>query len=128
MDRLQQDNVFASPAHRSCPQTEAPEQLIDMLERGLRKVPRLSRKVSPIIEITHEALAAFGRVRGTQGLIAITGYVARCLRVEPCQLTSSSVSEKNKGDNTVLHLAFETDEKERLCAGELFWHEPESYY
>ena len=83
MDRLQQDTVFVFPAHRSCPQTEAPEQLIDGLERALRKMPSHSCKVAPIIDIAHEALVAFGRVRGALGLTAITGHVARCMRVEP---------------------------------------------
>lgn len=68
--------------------------VIDGLERTLSRVARLSREVSPIIEIAHEALAAFGRMRGMRRLTARTGHVARCLRVEPCQFTSSSASEK----------------------------------
>jgi hypothetical protein len=32
---------------------------------------------------------------------------------------------KNRGDNTVVHLAFETGGKGRRVAGELFWRKPE---
>jgi hypothetical protein len=94
MDRLQQDTVFMSPAHPPCLQTEASEQLIDELERALRRIAGLSCEVSPIVEIANEAMAVFGPMLGTPRLTASTGHVARRLRIEPYQLISSSTSEK----------------------------------
>jgi hypothetical protein len=32
---------------------------------------------------------------------------------------------KNRGDHTVVHLAFDTGERSRRLAGELFWRKPE---